>query len=101
LQYGQVASTKCDQDCSGKSAEICGANQTMSVFYAKISKHFNYTKSTKKIEQIAAIQKFKKGSVIENVRIKLENLTEKFNLQDESIKPIEKDMIRFNAGTIA
>jgi hypothetical protein len=43
----------------------------------------------------------KKGSVIENVRIKLDNLTEKFNLQDESIKTIEKDMKRFNAGTIA
>jgi hypothetical protein len=38
---------------------------------------------------------------MENFRIKLDNLTEKFNLQDESIKTIEKDMKRFNAGTIA
>ena len=43
----------------------------------------------------------KKGSVIENVRIKLENLTEKFNLQDETIKTIKKDMERPYAGMIA
>ncbi len=33
--------------------------------------------------------------------MKLDNLTEKFNLQDEPIKTIEKVMKRVNAGTIA
>jgi hypothetical protein len=42
LQYAQVGSTKCDLACSGNSAEICGGKQTMSVYYAQISKHFNY-----------------------------------------------------------
>jgi len=48
LQYGQVASKKCDLACSGNSAEICGGKQKLSVYYAQKSKHFNYTKLIKK-----------------------------------------------------
>jgi hypothetical protein len=74
LQYGQVATTRCNLTCSGNSAEVCGGSRTISVYYTQIS--INLNKSYLLVLEIAiglpiAIQKVRIAILKKRLRSKI------------------------------